>query len=172
MNKNNKIIFDVESTSLHGEAFAVGAIVVDECGFIIDEFERIATDVAEKANDWVKEHVLPNLFDMTPCKTGREMRDAFYEFYLKHKNTAEVWSDCNFPVETNFLSAIANDDIENREFGMPYPLYDVCSFVPICIDRYLESEKVALRRHHPLHDSIASFDCLVKSDFYKKFKNK
>jgi hypothetical protein len=168
--KKNILMFDVESTSLHGEGFAVGAVVYDENNIIIDTFALMSTDVAEKANEWVKENVLPHLNKMPKCKTGLELRDAFYGFYLKHKNTCEIWSDCNFPVETNFLSAVVADNIA-REFEMPYPLYDVCNFVPVQVDRANECRVSCLQKHNPCHDAMASMACLIKSDSYKKFKN-
>ena len=122
--QKNILLFDVESTSLHGTGFAVGAIVVNRGGTELDRFELLSKEGAEKANDWVKQNVIPNLSDMPICKTDKELRDAFFNFYLKHKETAEVWSDVNFPVETNFLHAIVNDAPKEREWSMPYPLFD------------------------------------------------
>ena len=88
--QKNILLFDVESTSLHGTGFAVGAIVVNRGGTELDRFELLSKEGAEKANDWVKQNVIPNLSDMPTCETDKELRDAFFNFYLKHKETAEV----------------------------------------------------------------------------------
>ena len=89
--QKNILLFDVESTSLHGTGFAVGAIVVNRDGTELDRFELLSKEGAEKANDWVKQNVIPHLSDMPTCETDKELRDAFFDFYLKHKETAEVW---------------------------------------------------------------------------------
>lgn len=158
----NILLFDVESTSLHGTGFAVGALVADASGTIIEKFELLSKEGAGKVGEWVKENVLPNLSDMPTCDTDEELRTAFYEFYMKHKENSEIWSDCNFPVETNFLSAIVNDDISAREWNMPYPLKDVSTLVSVDIDR-CEKYPSELRKHNPLDDSIASLYCLIEA---------
>lgn len=168
--KENILIFDVESTDLHGEAFAVGAVVADLKGHIIEKFALMSTDIAEKANDWVKENVLPHLQpgpSLPLCKTGEELRKRFYEFYMKHKDTCTIWSDVNFPVETNFLSAIVKDDPEARQWNMPYPLYDVANFVNVDLDRTETGKGTGMRKHHPLDDALSSYYCLIDSPNFK-----
>lgn len=160
--QKNILLFDVESTSLHGTGFAVGAIVVNRDGTEVDRFELLSKEGAEKANDWVKQNVIPNLSDMPTCETDKELRDAFFNFYLKHKETAEVWSDVNFPVETNFLHAIVNDAPTEREWLMPYPLFDVSTLIDVSIDRCAECGIDGLRKHNPLDDSRASVYSLLK----------
>ena len=51
--QKNILLFDVESTTLHGTGFAVGAIVVNRKGEEIDRFELLSQEGAKKANDWV-----------------------------------------------------------------------------------------------------------------------
>lgn len=166
--KKNIMIFDVESTSLYGEAFAVGAIIADDNNHIIEKFAMLSTDVADKANDWVKENVLPHLQTGIPtCKTGVELRTAFYEWYMKHRENCKVFSDVNYPVETNFLNAVVNDDIEARQWNMPYPLYDVANFVNVNIDRNESGKGLGMRKHHPLDDSLCSYYCLIDSTEWK-----
>jgi len=160
---DNILLFDVESTSLHGTGFAVGAIVVNKAGSEIDRFELLSKEGASKVGDWVKENVLPNLSDMPNCETDVELRDAFFNFYLKHKETAEIWSDVNFPVETNFLHAIVSDAPSEREWSMPYPLKDASTLVDVSIDRCSECGIADLRKHNPLDDSRASVYFLLKA---------
>ena len=159
----NILLFDVESTSLHGTGFACGAIVVNKDGLEIDRFELLSQEGSKKVGDWVKENVLPSLADMPTCETDIELRTSFFDFYMKHKETAQIWSDVNFPVETNFLSAIVNDNIEEREWSMPYPLKDASTIVDVNIDRCEKCGIEGLRKHNPLDDSRASVSMLLKA---------
>ena len=155
----NLFIFDVESTSLHGTGFAFGALVSTPAGEIIDSLELLSKESLTLCVDWVKENVLPSLNSMPTCETNVELRTKFYEFYMKHKDTCDIYSDVNFPVETNFLSDVVRDDLDNRQWNMPYPLLDISNFVDVNIDRaekYQKETSNALRKHNPLDDSIAS----------------
>jgi hypothetical protein len=157
-----KFIFDVESDGLYGEGFAFGCIVVKD-NEIIEKFSVISkTEIKEK---WVIDNVLPNLedkdFDKT-VETNKELRNEFYKYYCKTKEkykAIEFYSDCNFPVETNFLADIARDDLNNRAFNMPFPLIDIATSKNIDINRKENYEKETgkrLREHNPVDDCIAS----------------
>lgn len=158
----NLFIFDVEATSLHGEGFAVGAIVIDPAGKEIDSFEMMSVEGANAASEWVQENVIPHLDLMSTCVTNKQLRDAFFEFYMKHKETCEIWSDVNYPVETNFLAAILADNPIDREWSMPYPLKDISTLVDMDIDRHAVCGIHNLQKHNPLDDSRASAECLKK----------
>lgn len=183
----NKIfMFDVENVNgLYGQGFAVGAIVSDLKGNIIDKFELKSLEIESRNNnEWVAENVIPHLKEMSSIKSGIELRNKFYEFYTKYKDDCFIFSDCNYPVETKFLNDIVNDDFKEREWKMPYPLYDSCNFVDINVDRAEKYNKdnsgyilqdVATRKlrvHNPLDDSKASLHCLVNSRSFKKFIRK
>lgn len=156
------LVFDVESTDLYGEGFAFGAIVMKIDGTIIDQLQLLSKEGAKKANQWVTENVLPHLTDMPTCETQKELRSAFYSFYFKYKSTVKVWSDCNYPVETNFLAAVVADDKESREWNMPFPLMDISTIVDNNIDRMAECGIQGLKKHNPLDDSKASAAMLIK----------
>lgn len=160
--KKNHLIFDVESTSLHGTGFAVGAVVIDGSGNVLDQFSLKSVESEKNADPWVQENVIPHLKNMLTVETTKELRTKFYEFYMKHKETCEVWSDVNFPVETNFLSDIVNDEPHERKWNMPYPLKDISVLIDVNIDRAEYSEIKGLRKHHPLDDAMASAMSLVK----------
>ena len=170
-----KLIFDVESDGLYGEGFAVAYIVLDENNNII-EFDSVMANIEIK-NDWVKENVLPSLDTKKVVKTTKELRSIFYKV-LQQNNDCEIYSDVNFPVETNFLSDIVRDDLDNRAFNMPYPLYDISTLCDINISRektfnsalfnnfpqLLNSKSLyELKEHNPLHDSLASAYLLTKN---------
>lgn len=153
------LMFDVEADGLYGKGFAVGAIVVETDGIntsIIDKFELMSNETI--TNQWVIETVLPYLGDMPKCETNKDLRDKFYNFLRKHKD-AKVYSDCNYPVETNFLADIVKDNEFEREFNMPYPLMDIATIENIDISReafYFEKTFTYLKAHNPLNDSIES----------------
>ena len=162
MEKQQIFVFDVENTSLIGIGFAFGAVVIDkQTSKIIDEIELFSLENINKVSDWVRQNVLPELSDMPTCKTDFELRTAFWNFYRKWKDKAQIWADCAFPVETQFLTDIAKDDIVNREFQMPFPLYDVANFIDVSVDRIKFSGLKKLKPHNPKHDSLASAICII-----------
>ena len=118
--------FDVESNGLHGESFAVGAVLVGAKGEVLEEFQARCPD-PEPIDPWVKEHVLPPMKDMAQTHdNARAMRDAFWEWYLPAKAKADYVLACNpYPVEARFLIACQNDDLKNRYFEHPFPLLDL-----------------------------------------------
>lgn len=173
--KKNIFMFDVESDGLYGKAFCFSAVVADKKGNLIDSL-TLKTDI-EISVDWVKENVLPSLKGIKTVESLEVLRNKFYNFYLKYKDNCDVYSDCNYPVETNFLSDVAKDNLTERQFNMPYPLMDVCNFVDSSIDR--EKYYTKYNASYILHD-IASrkpkphnpyYDCLC-SIFVMKHKNK
>lgn len=130
----------------------------------IDSIELLSKESLVDCVDWVKENVLPSLREMPTCETNVELRTKFYEFYMKHKDSCDIYSDVNFPVETNFLSVVVKDDLDNSQWNMPYPLLDVSNFVDVSIDRvekYQKETGISLRKHNPLDDSIASAYCFL-----------
>ncbi len=163
--KPNIFVFDCESVSLHGPTFAVGAIVLEqETRNEVARFELLAEEGLPLCNDWVKENVLPHLSGMPACKTMKELRDRFFEFYMEHKESCDIYSDVNFPVETNFLSAVVADDPSGRQLQMPYHLYDIVNDIPIEIERIKERGLSGLRKHHPLDDARASAACFLNKN--------
>jgi len=160
--KENIMMFDVEATSLHGPGFAVGAIVVNKTtGKLMDTFQLMSARGSGEVNSWGWENVVPVLMDMPKCEYRQELRQRFFEFYRRWAPVCDIWGDCIFPVETNFLSEITEDDTIEREFLMPYPLYDLANFIDVNLDRNDECGLKNLRKHHPLDDCIASVVLLL-----------
>lgn len=157
--KPNILVFDVKSTGLFGTGFAVGAVVMDQSGKEIDRFELVSLEELAKADEWLQQHVIPHLKKMPTCGYAWTLRERFYEFYLKHKDTAEIWVDCGFPRETNFLNEIFKDTA--RE--LPYPLMDIAVYVDVYLDRIELSGLKGLQEHNPLHGAIASATVLIKA---------
>jgi hypothetical protein len=116
----------------------------------------------------------------TIVATQKEMRDAFFDDYMKWKNAGvgiDIYSDVGFPVETNFFSAVIADGNGLRDWDGPFPLKDVAPTitdkrllaevegdaaqknkdgVTTDIDRNVYSGLTDLKKHNPLDDARAS----------------
>lgn len=181
--KKNIFMFDVESVGLYGSGFAFGAVVSDEKGNIIDKCsyacltEEIISEL-KKIDFFVNgdgKDIITECKKLKQVNNLVELRQKFYDFYLENKENCDIYSDVNYPVETNFLRDIVLDDIDNRQSNMPYPLLDVANLVSCNIDRTEKYTKdnaayicqdVANRKpvkHNPLWDSICSLYCLIKA---------
>jgi len=162
---DNLFMFDVEATSLHGTGFAVGAVVISKKGEVLDKFELLCISEIPNCCEWVQENVLPYLTDMPQCNEMSALKEEFYSFYMKWKSSCEIWGDCCFPVETNFLSAVANDDLTDREYKMPYPLYDLGTILNVEVDRNDYADRLigtTRRKHNPFYDSLDSAVSLLR----------
>lgn len=101
------MVFDVESIGLHGEAFAVGWVVVNRDGERLEEgclscppAQCTGTD---ESRLWVSENA--PILEIT-SKTKQRLRNEFWhEWRLWADQGAVLVADCAWPVEANFLSA-------------------------------------------------------------------
>lgn len=178
----NIFMFDVESIGLHGDGFAFGAIISDRKENVIEicsgaclneevteKLSKIDFFVNGEGKDIISECSKLKRFD-----TLWQLREYFWEFYMKHKDNCDVYSDVNYPVETNFLESVYNDNPEDRQWKMPFPLLDACNSIPQDVDRIEEYTKdnssyivqdVATRKpvkHNPVWDCVSSLHCLIK----------
>lgn len=161
--KPNILVFDVESTSLHGTGFAVGAVVLEKAtGKEVANFLLKSYEGEGMASDWVKENVLPSIKNMPAVSQDQMLRDRFWKFYLEHKDTCDIWADVAYPVETNFLEQLYKDSPTEREFMMPYPLFDVSTHFDVDIDRDKKCGLLGLMKHNPADDAKASATILVQ----------
>jgi hypothetical protein len=157
--------FDVESIGLHGDAFAVGYVVVDKDRIVHDEqmfsCPRELCDGQISDLKWVNENIPPLEISHT---TLIEMRNAFWEKwkYWKSKGALLV-TDCGWPVESNFLSACIKDNLD-RAWEGPLPMLDISSLLfmtgkdPIATRKRLSDE---LPIHNPLSDAKQSIRILL-----------
>lgn len=173
------MVFDVESVGLHGEGFAVGAVVVNERG---DELDRlyaacpsVLADGGLEGRKWLDEH-LPPLMAMQ--HSPHEVREEFWKFWLQVKQQGAILcADCPWPVEARFLIQCIDDgidvvagpagiDVRSRDWDGPYPLIDVASvrlaagYDPLATEPRLDSE---LPIHDPLADARQSARLLIEA---------
>ncbi len=163
MNKLPKYIFsfDAEADGLVGDLFAIGVVVIDWNGNTIDQFSGSA-EIETVQNTWVKENVLNNIFTLPKYNSRKEMRDAFWGFWMKYKNDCLPLADVGVPVEGHLILKTIQDNIAEREFKGPFPLFDVSAFLltcgldPIKIQRKEFANRADLVEHNPVDDALAS----------------
>jgi len=154
--KNLLFVFDVESDGLLGDAFAVGALVIDKgTKKIIDSYEGMV-DIAITST-FVENQVMPNLSEIKKVENLKILDLEFYDFYQKYFDKVDLVFDAGFPVETNFLKRVFSRIDEPL---MPYPIYDLMSILLAKgLDPNLDRIKYLnkkLRKHHPIDDAYSS----------------
>lgn len=147
---------DVESMGLHGDPFAVGVVITDEEGKLLDEFcwsiHRKLVNGSPIDREWVEKNV-PNL-DTTHVSLT-EMLKEFWNTWKMWKSVGTIMvTDCPWPVESRFLNMCVNMDQD--KWSGPYPLVDIGSMLlakgtdPTSKLPRLDSE---LPEHNPLNDA-------------------
>lgn len=136
--------FDVESLGLHGSAFSVGAVVVDESTgeemgsvFFTCDHTKLPDypTTSERDLKWLQENVFPHLPKEPNCDDAREMRDRFWAFYriwqARTNNKLTVMAEWGVPVEANFLHACIMDNIKERHWEGPSPLDELATLMNV-----------------------------------------
>lgn len=167
------MVFDVESIGLHGEAYAVGWTIIEN-GHEVD-FGHAAThpdnalpsmsaspESIQNSRKWLQDNVeVPSI----NASTTLEVREAFWREWTKIKNKGgSLWSEVNWPVESNFLSACIEDNHEEREWNGPYPLFDIGNLrriMNISPATVVFKSWHAGRPHNPLFDCRQSAKYIV-----------
>lgn len=156
--------FDAETNGLWGQAFAIGAVITDTKGNILDKFiGRCPID--EIVNPWVADNVLPQMENVaTTHSSYKELLKDFMSFYMKNKTDAHIIVHMGLPVEARlFLDAYNLGIIGN--WDAPYPLIDICAFPQISdsVDNYNLKNGLVVDKnifeggtHNPLYDSLAT----------------
>jgi len=165
----NIFSFDCETNGLYGECFAIGVVVLSPEGLIIDKFSGIA-QIEDIDNEWVKENVIPNLIGLQQFSSRKQMRNTFWDFWMKHKDSCICISDFGVPVESGFFKQCVLDDLENRQWNAPYPLHEVETLLiskSIESDtsriKYSEINPDTVKQHNPVDDAYVSGLCWIKA---------
>lgn len=161
------MVFDVESIGLHGEAFAVGYVVVDSTGAVLvsESFSCPPEAAAGRREDreWVAQHCPP--LEATHGDPFA-LRYHFWQEWRHWKGRGAVLvADCAWPVEARFLISCVDDHHEQRRWEGPYPLHELASFMvaagmdPMATYERLDDEP----QHDPLGDAKQSARLLVQA---------
>lgn len=160
------MVIDVESIGLHGEAFAVASVILQNTKIVAETCFACHPDQASglaEDRHWVEQ----NCIGISPnCRDPQEVRFHFWKEWLFWKERgAMMIADCAWPVEGRFISRCINDNRCERNWLGPYPLHDVASMRlikgldPLATVSRLPDE---LPAHHPLHDARQSARMLME----------
>lgn len=157
---------DAETDGLYGSVWAIGAVVLDEHGQELDRFSG-QVDPFDVESEWVRDNIVP-FIHLPRHASRRQLRDAFWEFWMKHKDETLCIADVGAPVESSLFRACVEDDLETRQWNGPYPLHEVatallCAGVDPDIDRVAYSGLSGLTKHNPVDDAVASAHCWIKA---------
>lgn len=160
------MIFDVESVGLHGDAYAVGFVVVDH------DFQKVTEACFACSPDlcrgdavsrkWVAENASEflNDRDLSLMRGPDLVRMHFWAHWIGWKNKGYLLAaDCPWPVEARFLLECVRDDYRMREWEGPYPLIDISSILwenGINPAANYTRESDELPAHNPLCDARQS----------------
>ena len=154
------MVFDVESVGLHGEAYAVGWVAIENGAEIA--FGRLACDPDVcRGTDEDRAWIAANIPPIPPTHTRpSEMRADFWVAWCRATASGAVLvADCAWPVEARFLAACIDDHPDGRRWRGPYPLHDVATarlaagLDPLAtVDRLPNEEP----KHDPLADARQS----------------
>lgn len=161
------MVFDVESVGLHGEAFAVGWVVINLAGDLISEgFSACNPSYVpgtSEGRDWVEENCH---FEFT-TDDPTLVKEAFWSAWLNWKKEGTMLAaDCAWPVEARFLIRCVDLRNEERQWEGPYPLIDISSVLlakgmdPLETYPRLSAE---LPAHNPLCDARQSARILIEA---------
>lgn len=166
------LCLDVESNGLHGEGFAVGAVVLRLDGTVIDEFTA-RCPVHGPVDEWVEKNVLPPMeaFKLTH-KNSRELRADFWKWFVEAKEQVDfVLVDNGYPVEARFLIQCQEDDLDERYWQHAYPMLELNSLLlaagikPLAVRyRMVEDElEGEVLKHNPRFDAEVSARTAAKA---------
>lgn len=171
--------FDVESNGLHGDGFAVGAVVLNSTNLAqVDRFTgRVDIRLRFDLDPWVAENVLPYIDDLDLYEGIHELREAFWCWYLPYRQADTfILADFGWPVEARFLAECVDDSPDSRNWHGPYPMHELGTLL-LCAgvdpdktnrrewpaDIVPGGEMPILKQHNPLDDAIASAYTAVKA---------
>jgi len=157
---NIQFVFDVESRGLHGEPFSVGYVVhkdgqcVASNSFACDR--KTVRPGSHSDDEWVDANV-----PVTPIThdTLGGVLAAFWEAWMDWKKEgAQMFAECAWPVEAHFLRMCITRVWPEGQWGGPYPLHEIASFMaaagmdPMASYPYEDGET----KHDPLSDARQS----------------
>lgn len=162
----NIFSFDAESDGLYGDIFAIGAVILNPAGDIIDSFDGKA-EVEAVQSDWVKENVIPQLDDMGEYSDRISLYQRFWDFWTYHRDRCICVGDFGAPVEALLMRTCVKLDEEARSFKGPYPMHELGTALFMAgldpdIDRIEFSEIGRALKHNPLDDALVAGRCWLK----------
>jgi len=177
-NQTKLLCFDLEANGLHGQVFAVGAVVMDSTGKILDQFSG-RCKLNEEIDEWVAQNILPAIKDMSATHGNPEaLREAFWRWYLQAEPQSDyVLVNNGYPVEYRFLMQCQEADLNERYWQHPFPILDLSSLLVQAHQDKKTIRKEILSKfsdqlggsaHNPLYDAklsaLMAFSVLLPSE--------
>ncbi len=174
MTRQTKFLcIDVETNGLHGEAFAVGAVLIQADTTVLDNFLG-RCPIKGEVDAFVKKNLLAPMEDVPEdYPTALDLRNAFWAWNKQAKARADyVLADSGYPVEARFFSTCQDDNLEERYWDHPYPLIDVASLLlaagikPLAVKRDFVADRLPAEignRHEPRSDAWISALAAIKA---------
>ena len=158
---------DAETNGLYGPVVAIAAIIYSTGGYELQSFEGRTPDETV-TNAWCRENVLPAIASITKVYgTEGELLEAFWAFWMKHKDDSAIIAHCAHPVETGMFRKCVERDLPEREFQGPYPfihevgqLLDLLGHDGASVDSYIKRNGLntpAGMVHNPRYDAEAAY---------------
>lgn len=154
---------DAETDGLYGDSFAIG-VTVREDGAEIAHF--VGRCPHEGANQWVLKNVVPSLVGTSIThKSSKELEEAFWGFWMAHRDGAIVIAHCAYPVETGLFARCVERDLDARQWSGPFPLNDVATLLyqlgeqVNSVDAYMAKHGLSLpdgESHNPYYDAVVA----------------
>lgn len=150
-------VVDAETDGLHGEFLSVAAIVTD--GDFCEKHRfygavRNAESIVE--NEWVRENVLPGIDNAEVMyDDSRQLRAAFWQFWLEHRQGRMCLADVPCPVESRLFELCAIENGARDKMLTPYPLFDLSTYLLAKgIDPLSDRQKLAGNAQLVRHDAM------------------
>ena len=151
-------IVDAETDGLYGTFLSIAVLVTDENGTEQDHFYGALRISADNLNSkWVKENVYPSLGNAERMyDTEQELLNAFWDCWMKYREKCICIADVPYPVEARLFMRCVMNNLTEREFLGPYPLFDLSSVLAaVGIDPDADRKELAclnLVRHDAMDD--------------------
>lgn len=127
--KDRFFFVDAESDGFYGKFLSVAALVTDKNGTELDSFYgAVKVNADDISSEWVRENVYPYLKNASVFYDSEgNMLEAFWLFWLKHRENADCVSYVPYPVESRLFNFCVTENTEKRQFLAPFPLYDLAT---------------------------------------------
>lgn len=152
---------DAESNGLYGAVWAIGAVVLDGQAEVA-RFAGMVDPGVHVTEPWVQQHVVL-VVDLPPYADKLALLDAFWRFWLAHRETALCLADFGVPVEAQLFRECVEQD-PTRAHEAPYPLHELGTALLLAgvdpdVDRRAFCGRPDLVPHNPVDDALAAGLC-------------
>lgn len=119
-------------------------------------------------NEWVRKNVLPTIAEMAVThNSSEELEEAFWDFWMKHKDGSTVIAHCGSPVESGMFRRCVERNLAGRQWNGPYPAIHDLATVLLALGEQADSADAYIKKygltvpfqgatHHPSYDAIVA----------------